>query len=428
MRWRALPLLLLATVAAAEPVPTSGSRALRTGPLSGGSPLLRGPSEALVTIDFFCSLASPPCARAERTLRALAARYPDEVRIVYRLVDPPLGSGRRLAHAAHEAARLGRQVPFLDAVFDDPTASLSTLASRAGLDPAVLATAVDGRRHEAAIDADQRLRELLSSDILPSAFLNGRSHLPFVEPALLERAFADARARALEDVAAGIPPRRLHELGVSGAIAERASALRGAASGARPPVPGGVWVPHDDRGLPARGEEGARTQVVTVVFFADLDASISRRQLATLTDLGQRFPGQIRLLVRLLPGRAPQRTSLAAACARDVGRFWPFVEKLVTMPYMQPFPSQPGVDRLLLTAQAAGMSPQRLTADLDAGRCARGLLADQLAAQRAGVVNAPALLVGGWRLLGYRSLAELTLLTTDELRPGWLARAAPSGD
>jgi protein-disulfide isomerase len=421
--------LLLGGAAAAEPVSTSGSTVVQAGSGAGPTRLERGPRDALVTIDFFCLTTSPACGRAERSLRSLASRYPDDVRVIYRLVDGVHAPGRRLADAAHEAARHGRHLEFLEALFAEPSASLQTLAQRAGVDSAAITSAVETRKYDAAIESDQRLRELLAGDVLPSAFLNGRGHLPFLEPLLLDRAFADARARAQSDVADGLPRRRLHIDGVEAAIAERARALRESASGSRQPAPGGVWTAHDDRGMPARGDEPTSRESVTIVYFADLDAPLGRRQLQTLSELAQRFPGQLRLLVRLVPGRNGQRVAQAAACARTQGRFWPFVDRLVSshLPTTA-VPVRGGLDPLLLAAQAAGISPDGLKADLDAGRCQAGVAADGWAAQRAGVAVAPALLVGGWRLVGYRSLADLTLLVTDELRPGWLARAAPSGD
>jgi protein-disulfide isomerase len=155
--------------AARDCVPVSGSPA-------------RGPADALVTLVEFSDFECPYCKQAEPTLKALLARYPRDLRLVWK--DYPLPqhkAARLLANFAADAGTRGSNAGFWtvhDGLFaragavDDGV--LSELAGTAGLDGALLLIAARAGVHEAAIRADMALGERLGVNGTPTFFANGR--------------------------------------------------------------------------------------------------------------------------------------------------------------------------------------------------------------------------------------------------------------
>jgi protein-disulfide isomerase len=142
----------------------------------------RGPADALVTLVEFSDFECPFCKRAEPTLKALLARYPRDLRLVWK--DYPLPqhkSARLLANFAADAGVRGSSAGFWavhDGLFaragelDDGV--LDELAGKAGLDGALLRIAAHAGVHDEAIHTDMALGERLGVNGTPMFFANGR--------------------------------------------------------------------------------------------------------------------------------------------------------------------------------------------------------------------------------------------------------------
>lgn len=140
----------------------------------------RGPATAPVTIVEFSDFHCPFCRRVQPTLDEILARYPDQVRLVYR--DLPLDGlhpqARRAAEAARCAHEQGRFWPYHDQLYaagpDASDATLQRLASEAGLDVAAFTACLASGRHRAGIQKDVEDAERLGLTGTPGFFINGR--------------------------------------------------------------------------------------------------------------------------------------------------------------------------------------------------------------------------------------------------------------
>jgi protein-disulfide isomerase len=138
-----------------------------------------GPPDALVTIvrayDFLC----PFCERSRATMQELRAKYPDDVRIVYRafIVHPQATQAAQAACAAHEQGRfLEMEKLIWDEGFASRTvdqAEMEKIAGELGLD-------LDRFRADAAgpcvaeVQDDQRDLARFGVGATPTFFINGR--------------------------------------------------------------------------------------------------------------------------------------------------------------------------------------------------------------------------------------------------------------
>jgi len=98
-----------------------------------------GPADAPVTIVEFSDFNCPFCQRVAPTLKALEARYPDQLRIVFRHYPLPMHTrARAIAEAAVCADEQGEFWAFHDRIFADPKpladAAIRELAGTVGLD------------------------------------------------------------------------------------------------------------------------------------------------------------------------------------------------------------------------------------------------------------------------------------------------------
>ena len=147
-----------------------------------GKSATRGPADALVTLVEFSDFECQYCKRVEPTLKALLARYPKALRLVWK--DYPLPqhkSAQLLANFAADALRRGSASGFWavhDGIFAAPDAlddgALGALAGKAGLDGALLLISAHAGVHDAAIRTDMKLGQKLNVNGTPTFFANGR--------------------------------------------------------------------------------------------------------------------------------------------------------------------------------------------------------------------------------------------------------------
>jgi protein-disulfide isomerase len=142
----------------------------------------RGPADAPVTLVEFSDFECPYCKQAEPTLRKLLARFPKDLRLVWKNYPlPQHPNARLLANFAADANARGSGVAFWavhDALLAQPGAvddgELGELGGKAGLDGALLLISAHAGVHDAAIHADMALGQQLSVQGTPTFFVNGR--------------------------------------------------------------------------------------------------------------------------------------------------------------------------------------------------------------------------------------------------------------
>jgi protein-disulfide isomerase len=145
---------------------------------AAGNPF-RGPEDAPITIiefgDFRCSY----CKRFEdTTLAPLLARYPDQVRLVYRDY-PILGqSSQESAMAAECADDQGKFWEFHDLLFGDQAnltrAGFMAKAQTLDMDMVAFTACYDNGAHREEIFADLQAGQALGVGGTPTFFINGR--------------------------------------------------------------------------------------------------------------------------------------------------------------------------------------------------------------------------------------------------------------
>jgi protein-disulfide isomerase len=143
-----------------------------------GAPI-RGPKVAPVTIVEYSDFHCPFCRRVQPTLLQLLAKYPTQVRLIYKHL--PLDNlhpqARKFAEASWCAAEQNRFWQFHDAVYAEanPTGvPLSALAGKSGLDVAQFESCVTSGKAAPIVQAqaDEGARHGVNGT--PGFFINGR--------------------------------------------------------------------------------------------------------------------------------------------------------------------------------------------------------------------------------------------------------------
>jgi protein-disulfide isomerase len=137
-----------------------------------------GKIQVVVFEDFEC----PFCAKASPNLKAFAARYPNDVQLVFK--HNPLTSIHQNAQLASEAAAeaqaQGKFWEYHDQLFGHQDAlsraDLDRYAQAVGLDLAKFKAALDQGTHRAQLDNDVREAQRLNVTGTPVVFMNGRRY------------------------------------------------------------------------------------------------------------------------------------------------------------------------------------------------------------------------------------------------------------
>ena len=141
--------------------------------------LIRGPTEAPVTIMAFSDYQCPYCIRSEPVLAEVLARYPESVRLVHRHF--PLDNIHSFARPASEAAMCaeeqGKFWEFHDAIFARQgrleESSFAEIGDELGLDQKALGTCIEARRYADFVQSDFTAGQRAGVTGTPAFFVNG---------------------------------------------------------------------------------------------------------------------------------------------------------------------------------------------------------------------------------------------------------------
>lgn len=139
----------------------------------------RGPADAPVVIIEFSDFECPFCRQATATINALLARYPGQIRFVYK--DFPLPThpyAFKAAEAGHCAHDQDKFWEYHDKLFATQDAldveSLKIHAGELGLDMDAFATCLDDAQHAEAVNAEMSTGRSYGASSTPTLFINGR--------------------------------------------------------------------------------------------------------------------------------------------------------------------------------------------------------------------------------------------------------------
>jgi protein-disulfide isomerase len=171
---------------------------------------------------------------------------------------------------------------------------------------------------------------------------------------------------------------------------------------------------------PTRGSEGA---IVTIVEFAEFECEQCRDMHATLTQVLETYPDQVRIVFRQLPLNTvhphSQKAAEASLCAFDQNGFWEYHDALFVNA------KDLGVDSLKHWADVINLDRDRFDICLDSGEKAEAVREDIRAAIDDGAYSTPTLYINGRMMTGnweYRDVShviegELFRLLGEEFRP-----------
>jgi protein-disulfide isomerase len=297
-------------------------------PASASAPA-RGPADARVTIVEYAEFQCPFCARAQPTLARILARWPNDVRIVWKNQPLPFHQharpAARLAMAAHAQ---GKFWTLHDTLFENQRALDADALARYGQAIGV-ETPPAGGKVDAAIEADVAEAARVGANGTPTFFVNGRvlaGAQPFekFEAVILEELAAADRA-----IQRGVPRARVYEAMI--------------ANGKEKVVPRPVTAAPamaEDRTVrqialgdaPVRGGKGAP---VTIVEWSDFQCPYCARVSATLRTVLDTYGDKVRLVFKQMPLSFHKDAHLAAQAAleaRAQGKFWEMHDKLFDNP------------------------------------------------------------------------------------------------
>ena len=139
----------------------------------------KGPANAPVTIVEFSDFECPFCAKAEPTVKALLAKYPDKIKLVYRDFPLPMHShAPKAAEAAHCAGDQGKYWEMHEKLFAnsqklEPT-DLKAYARDLGIDGAKFDRCLDSNEKASLVEKNKKAGEEAGVSGTPAFFINGR--------------------------------------------------------------------------------------------------------------------------------------------------------------------------------------------------------------------------------------------------------------
>ena len=377
----------------------------------GNSPVL-GSNDALVTVVVFSDFQCPFCGRAEVTLRALRARYGNDIRFVWK--NEPLSihdRARPAAQVAMEAFAQGGNAKFWrahDMLFEHTTElgrpELEAYARELGLDAARVRAALDGNTHDAEINADHQLAQQLGVSGTPAFYINGRRMVGARPEDAFVRVIDDARRRA-EEMLRTVPGTTRANV-YERIIANGATSLVYIGGAAASAAESRVYTVRANAGAPFFGAANAR---VVIEHFSDFQCPFCARVGPVLEEIRRRYGTRVKLVWRNFPLRMHPNAMIAAEAAMEVyaqrgnAAFWPFHDLL--------FQHQDALDRPQLEqyAQQQHVDMTRFRAALDAHTHQAAIQDDMAAASATGAELAmPAFFINGRLLVGAQPIEEFS--------------------
>lgn len=406
-------------VLAAAPVAVT-AKTMKIAPPAKGVSLKRAVVEIVEFSDFQC----PFCARATPTLDKLLAKYPKDVRLVFRHLPLAFHKNARMAAAAAIASG-DKFWEFHDQIWELKRgwglSDLETIARNLGLNISKWRAAMNSNKVASIIARDEQIAKVTGNRGTPSFMINGqplRGAQPldrFVAVVEKERAASSKKGkkgrgkkwissrtkkanRVLWDYTYG---RKIPK--ITGKAARVASKPK--------PVDETVWRVDVDH--KRDGSTGPENALVTIVEFGDFQCPFCERLRHNLELLKSKYGRKVRLIFRHNPlsfHKEADRAAEASLCAKEQGAFWSMHDTL----FDNIKSLKPG-NMSSLAAKAGVSDIAAFDECFNDRRYKAQVTADKGAALRAGARGTPNTFVNGRKITGAKPLAELRALVDEEL-------------
>ncbi len=389
--------VILASLAGAAQQPAAAPADAPAGPVTPDKPVdismdgarVKGNSKAPVTLVEFADYQCPYCVRAVPVVTQMLAKYPDDVKFVFKQF--PLTSIHRFAHGAALASlAAGRQGKFWemhDLLFANSRAldeaSLKKYAGDLGLDVARFEK--DMKDSEVAKDLEKDVQEAQRVGVsgTPSFFINGIK-VPSWDNDTLTRMIEAGRSGG--DVGAIAAE-------VRGRIEAQMAAQRKAQADKQAAMAKQV-VDIDVSGAPVKGDPDAP---VTIVEFADFQCPYCANAQPLIKQVLDAYPGKVKLAFKHLPLMSIHPNARPAAVvsveAMEHGKFWEMHDLLFKNH------AQLGAANLVNLARQVGLDPTEVETAIKTDAGAAVIDKDIADSRRVGVTGTPTYFINGKRVM-----------------------------
>lgn len=379
----------------------------------------KGPADALATIVVFSDFECPFCGRVNPTLKQLEQDYGNKVRIVWRNQPLPFHQNAvPAAAAAMEAFAQGKAPKFWamhDKLFDNRSAltqpDLEKYAQELGLDVAKFKAALESKKHEPGIKADQELAAEVGARGTPSFFINGRP-LKGAQPVdKFKEIIDDELKRADKLKAKGVKPAALYAT-----LMANASAKVAAPAQDRPAAPAAEDKTIYKVPVSAKNpQKGPNDALVTIVMFSDYQCPFCTRVEPTITALLQKYGNDLRVVWKDNPLPFHQEAGPAAQLALEAfsqggaKKFWEAHDIL--------FQNQRALTRADLEnyGKQLGLNAKKVTQVLDNNTYKAQIEEDQALARGLGASGTPSFFINGRSLRGAQPQPAFEKVIDEEL-------------
>jgi protein-disulfide isomerase len=384
-------------------------------PVSAAQPQ-HGPADAPVTIVEFSDFECPFCGRVIPTMKQLEKDYGKKIRLVWRNQPLPFHQNAMpAAAAAVEAFEQGKAEKFWamhDKLFENRSAltrpDLEKYAQELGLDVNKFKAALDSKKHEKTIQADQAVAAEVGARGTPSFFINGRP-LRGAQPIEKFKEVIDDELKRVEKLKAkNVPAAAVYATLMANAKAKVEAAEKPAQAAEDKTV---YKVPVSNKD-PQKGPEDAP---VTVVIFSDFQCPFCSRVEPTLTGVAQKYGNDVRFVWKNNPLPFHQDAGPAATLTLQAfqeggsKKFWEAHDLL--------FQNQRALARTDLEnyGKQLGLNPKKLSAALDGNIFKAKIEEDQALARNLGASGTPSFFINGRSLRGAQPQPAFEKLIDEEL-------------
>ena len=378
-----------------------------------------GRPDALVTLVVFGDIQCPFTARFYGTLDTLRKDFrEDELRVVWKHL--PLPFHKEAAPAAEAAAAiyaLGGSRAFycaLGEMFDNQRGLTPELyrqaATRCGVNPDSMAAEVRSGNPRRKVEQDARLAADTGTTGTPNSYVNGLK-VSGAQPT--ETVASAVRAELIEArriASSGTPPMEVHAARVAANYKKDAPRARSAA--AAPSLPDTTIFKVPVGQSPVLGSPNA---LVTVVMFQDFQCPFCQRAVATIEQLRQEFPQDVRVVFKHNPlpfhnnaMAAAQLTVEAKVQQGDAG-FWRAYDAI--------FAGGPRFDDAALEqiAQQLKLNMHAVRSAMSTNRHRAAIEADMSLAKQVGANGTPTFFINGRKLVGAQPIEKFRDLVNEVL-------------
>ncbi len=370
-----------------------------------------GPPDAEVTMVCFSDFQATKGARNARSLRKIAEKFGDAVRIVYRANPlPKHPDARRAETAARAAHRQGRFWEFHDALFERTGSredDLIASAKKAGCDMDRFLKDMDNPRLMEQAAADRQAALEIGVDNTPFNFINGRPLGPIRFPEDAYSLVNDEIRRARSLVAGGKAKKDVYEALIADAKKRLPNTQNTRRKLLDPNTRYRIPVSPDD---PVIGPSDAP---LTVVVFIDFESPFCARNYRAIARLPEKLAPDVRVVIKHFPQPSHPSADIAAQASLEAQAQGLFREYCRAV-----FEDWDGLDRekLLEAAKVAGMDMNTLQAALSDGRHSARVERDRKLATSLNLKGPPYFFFNGIMRRGSRSFDQLVALSLPRIR------------